>query len=135
MLAEVDRVRAAGPRDVPGQRDTRRAGRPSVAAAFELGSQVKQLSFAASYLLPGPLGSDAADTANGSHPGPEVVRALLRPAWGLQERVEFVELSAHAAAYLFAEFEHSFVGDRVAGVVAVLGAGDHAGGVEDPEVL
>ena len=44
-------------------------------------------------------------------PGPEVLRTLVCPAWGLQEGVEFVELSAYAAAYLFAELEYAFVGD------------------------
>ena len=58
------------------------------------------------------------------------------PASGrLEDRLEVVELASYAAADLVAKFEHTGVTDRVAGVVALLGAGDHAGGEEDPEVF
>jgi hypothetical protein len=53
----------------------------------------------------------------------------------VKDCVEFVELAAYAATDLFAEFEHAFVGDRVADMVAILGACDHAGGVENAEVF
>ena len=53
----------------------------------------------------------------------------------LQDRLELLELAAHPAAHLVAELEHARVRDRVAGVVAVLRAADHAGGVQDAEVL
>jgi hypothetical protein len=59
----------------------------------------------------------------------------LLPGARLKQRVELVELAAYSAADLFAEVEDAFVRDRVAGVVAVFGAGDHAGVVQDPEVL
>jgi len=50
--------------------------------------------------------------------------------YGLEGCVELVELASHAATDLFAELEHAVVGDRVVHVVAILGARDHAGGVE-----
>ncbi len=45
------------------------------------------------------------------------------------------ELPPYTAADLFAELEHAVVGDGIARLVAVLGAVDHAGAVQDPEVL
>src|ERR1035438_2369797 len=53
----------------------------------------------------------------------------------LEDLVELGDLAADAAAHLVAELEHARVADRVAHVVAVLGAGDHAGGMQDAEVL
>src|SRR6185312_6768974 len=58
-------------------------------------------------------------------------RALAR----LQDRFERLHLTAHRAAHLVAELEDARITDRVSGVVTVLGAGDHAGGVQDAEVL
>lgn len=53
VLAEVDRVRGAGPGDVWGQRNSRNTGRPAVAAAFKLGPQVQQPRLALPDLFPG----------------------------------------------------------------------------------
>jgi len=53
----------------------------------------------------------------------------------LEDGFEILELPAHAAADLVAELEDGWVADRVAGVVAILRAADHAGGVKDAEVL
>lgn len=130
MLAEVDRVRSTGPGDMAGHRHPPHTWWPSMTAPLELGPQIKQPRFAVGDLFPGPLGCDAADAPGGSH----VVGDLLARG-ALKQRVELVELPAYAAADLFAELEYPFVGDRVAGVVAVLSAGDHAGVVQDPEVL
>ena len=131
VLAQVDRVRGTRPGDVPGQRDPPHAGWPSIAAPFELGPQIKQLSFAA----PRPVPRPARVRCCGCAGRISRRRRDLLPRGALKQRVELVELSAYAAADLFAELEYAFVRDRVAGVVAVLGAGDHAGAVQDPEVL
>ncbi len=130
VLAQVDRVPGSRPDDVSAQRDPQRARWPSIAAPFELCPQIKQPRFAAHDLLPGLLGCDAADAPDGSH-----VSGDLLPRDTLKQRVELVKLPPNAAADLLAQLEDAFVSDRVAGVVAVLGAGDHAGVVEDPEVL
>ena len=53
----------------------------------------------------------------------------------LQNRLEALELAADAAADLVAELEHAGIADRVTRVVALLGAADHARGMQDPEVL
>jgi hypothetical protein len=53
----------------------------------------------------------------------------------LEDRAELVELTANASADLLAEREHVRVADRVDDPRAVLGSGDHAGGVQNAEVL
>lgn len=53
----------------------------------------------------------------------------------MQQRAEFVGVSTHISADLFAELEDALIGDRIASVVAVLGASDHAGVMKDLEVL
>ena len=54
---------------------------------------------------------------------------------GLEDRLELLQLPAHAAADLIAELEHRGVADRIARVIAVLGAADHAGSVKDSKML
>ncbi len=107
MLAEVDRVRRTRPGDVPGQRHPPRAGRRSIAAPLELGTQIKQSRFAAPNLFPDLLGCEARGRAV-----PVSRRRMTLLARGaLEQRVELVELSADAAADLFAELEDTFVRD------------------------
>ena len=70
--------------------------------------------------------------------GGGVASAALRLHPGLcgrEDCLELLNLAADASADLVAELEHAWIGDRVADVVAVLGAGDHAGAVEDSEVV
>jgi hypothetical protein len=67
--------------------------------------------------------------------GRVLICAIAAVTTGLQDRLELLELPAHAAAQLIAKLEHAGVADRVARMVALLGAGDHPGRVKDPEVL
>jgi len=60
---------------------------------------------------------------------------IFTDSGSLQDRVELLKLTANAAAHLIAELEHARVADRIAGVVSVFAPGDHAGAVEDAEVL
>src|SRR5690349_1884110 len=52
-----------------------------------------------------------------------------------EESVQLADLPMQAAAYVLAELEHSLVGDRVAGEVAVLRAGHEAGPEQHAQVL
>ena len=111
----------ASPRDVAG---TIIAGLVGAMLHARPNEDVRRFRSAASLLLATVVGSVAARPNR---------RSPRRG--GRQDGVEFVELAADAAADLLAQLEDAFVGDRVAHVVAILGARHHAGGVEDAKVL
>src|SRR5581483_4028083 len=71
----------------------------------------------------------------GGAPRSALITNLPRRSPWLEDRLELLELAAHAAADLFAQLEHGGVADRVARMVAVLGTRDHAGAQQDAEVL
>ena len=129
---------AANDEAIPSDAERRFAARLGATAVEVPAGHLAMISHAGEVVNLIEVGRAPACAARGAAAGRSVrwLRADLGGLAGvLDDRFEFLQLAANAAAHLVAEVEHGRIADRVAGVGSLLVATHHASGVEDAEVL